>query len=229
MKVALVIPAAGSGERLGRGLPKALVDVDGAPLLRRTLERLASATTFSETIVLAPPDDLERFREAVSGVPSALGPVRVLPGGATRQQSVAEGVAAAGEGVELIAVHDAARPLVDADAVRAVLREAAIVGAATVASRPSDSVRMDRDDGTTVALDRARLWLVETPQAFRREVLVRAHGEARRANASYTDDASLVEAVGHKVAMVASKGRNLKVTVEADLVLAVEILRRERD
>lgn len=226
MKVALVIPAAGSGERLGKGMPKALVDVDGVPLLRRTLERLAAATAFAETVVLAPPDDLERFREAVTGSPAALGPLRVLPGGATRQQSVAEGVAACSEGIELVAVHDAARPLVDGEAVRAVLREAALVGAATVASRPSDSVRMDRDDGRTVALDRSRLWLVETPQAFRLEVLRRAHDEARRASAAYTDDASLVEAVGQKVAMVASKGRNLKVTVEADLLLATEMIRR---
>ena len=163
MKVALVIPAAGSGERLGKGIPKALVDIAGAPLLRRTLERLAAATNFAETIVLAPADDLERFRDVVAGAPAALGSVRVLAGGATRQQSVAEGVAAVSAAVELIAVHDAARPLVDAEAVRAVLREAALVGAATVASRPSDSVRMDNDSGVTVALDRAKLWLVETP------------------------------------------------------------------
>ena len=226
MKVALVIPAAGSGERLGRGIPKALVDVGGQPLLRRTLERLASATKFAETIVLAPPGDLERFAAVLEGAPSALGAVRVLPGGATRQQSVAEGVAASSPSIELVAVHDAARPLVDAEAVRAVLREAAILGAATVASRPSDSVRIDAEAGGTVALDRAKLWLVETPQAFRRDVISAAHDEARRSGRSYTDDASLVEAVGQKVAMVASKGRNLKVTVEADLLLAVEMLRR---
>lgn len=222
-----MIPAAGSGERLGKDVPKALVDVGGAALLRRTLERLAAATAFVETVVLAPPHDLERFAAVIADAPPALGRVRVLAGGATRQESVAAGVAAVSPGVDLVAVHDAARPLVDADAVRAVLREAALVGAATVASRPSDSVRMDSGDGSTVALDRAKLWLVETPQAFRLEVLARAHDEAKARGAAYTDDASLVEAVGQKVAMVASKGRNLKVTVEADLVLAIELLRRE--
>lgn len=195
-------------------------------MLRRTLERLASATAFTETIILAPGDDLDRFAAVVVAAPAALGVVRVLAGGASRQESVAEGVAAVSAAIELVAVHDAARPLVDGEAVRAVLWQAALVGAATVASRPSDSVRMDTDAGGTVALDRTRLWLVETPQAFRREVLVRAHDEARLCGRSYTDDASLVEAVGQKVAMVASKGRNLKVTVEADLQLVLEILGR---
>lgn len=228
MNAALVIPAAGSGQRLGREEPKALVDVDGAPLLRRTLERLAAAATFVETVVLAPPDDLQRFAAAVSGVPASLGAIRVLAGGATRQQSVAAGVAAVSVDADLIAVHDAARPLVDAEAVRAALREAARIGAATVASRPSDSVRVDCEGGGTAALDRAKLWLVETPQVFRRELLVRAHEDARRSGAVYTDDASLVEATGQPVAMVPSRGRNLKVTVEADLMLAVEMIRRGR-
>jgi 2-C-methyl-D-erythritol 4-phosphate cytidylyltransferase len=228
MKAALVIPAAGSGRRLGREEPKALVDVAGAPLLRRTLERLAAASAFLETVVLAPPDDLDRFAEAVAGVPASLGVVRVLAGGATRQQSVAAGVAAVSAAADLVAVHDAARPLVDAESVREVLREAARVGAATVASRPSDSVRIDREGGGTAALDRATLWLVETPQVFRRALLLRAHEEAQRSGAVYTDDASLVEATGQRVAMVASRGRNLKVTVEADLLLAVEMIRQGR-
>lgn len=226
MKIALVIPAAGSGERLGRGIPKALVDVGGVPLLRRTLDRLASATSFVETIVLAPADEVALFEAVVEGAPTALGCVRVLVGGATRQLSVAAGVAAVGVDVDLVAVHDAARPLVDPETVRAVLAAASAGGAATVASRPSDSVREDRGGGATAPLDRAKLWLVETPQAFRREFLVRAHEEARRSGASYTDDAALVEAIGVAIGIVESIGRNLKITVDVDLVLAVEMLRR---
>lgn len=225
MKVALVIPAAGSGERLGAGVPKALVDCGGAPLVVRTLSRLASAATFVEAVVLAPASSLDDFVAALAAVDlRALGRVRVLVGGATRQESVSIGVAAVGADVDVVCVHDAARPLVDPDTVRGVLAAAAAHGAATCASRPSDSVREDTGDGRTVARDRARLWLVETPQAFRRELLTAAHEAARRESAAYTDDASLVEAAGHDVRIVASAGRNLKVTVEPDLRLAAQLL-----
>lgn len=225
VKVALVIPAAGSGERLGRGIPKALVDVGGVPLLRRTLDRLGAAAEFVETVVLAPADALSAFEAAVAGALPALGCVRVLPGGATRQMSVAAGVAALGADVELVCVHDAARPLVAPETVRRALQSAQGSGAVTVASRPSDSVRQDATDGGSSALDRSRLWLVETPQIFARDLLARAHSEAAARGESYTDDATLVESIGQQIQIVESTGRNLKVTVEADLRLALEHLR----
>lgn len=227
MKAALVIPAAGSGVRLAMGIPKALVHLDGVPLIRRTLERLAAACHFVETVVLAPPDDLERFRAATAGAPSSLGTLRVLAGGATRQLSVAAGVGALAADAEVVCVHDAARPLVSHDTVRAVLEAAEASGAATAASRPSDSVREDRPGGGSVALDRAHLWLVETPQAFGRGILEKAHAEAARTGRTYTDDASLVEAIGQQIRIVGSVGRNIKVTLESDIALAANLLHLE--
>jgi len=208
-------------------MPKALVDVGGLSLLRRTLDRLSSAAEFAHTVVLAPPEAVEDFEAVVAGLERSLGRVWVLPGGATRQLSVAAGVAAVaavGEEVDVICVHDAARPLVAAATVRAVVEAAFADGAATAASRPSDSVRQDDAKGGSAALDRSRLWLVETPQAFRRHVIEAAHREAARSGAVYTDDASLVEAIGQSIRIVESVGRNLKVTMEADLRLAAELL-----
>ncbi len=225
MKVALVIPAAGSGQRLGRREPKALVDIAGEPLLKRTLARLAEAGEFWETLVLAPADAIASFEAIAQQAPPSLGPVRVHAGGATRQASVAEGVRRLGAEATIVCVHDAARPLVAPDTVRRVLDAAARDGAATVASRPADSVREDRDDGRSVALDRSRLWLVETPQAFRRDVFERAHRAAAQGGIVYTDDASLVEAIGQPVRIVESTGRNWKVTFETDLWLAEQLLR----
>lgn len=206
-------------------MPKALVDVGGLPLLRRTLDRLGSAIEFVHTVVLAPPGAIEDFEAVVAGVQPSLGRVCVLPGGATRQLSVAAGVAAVGAGVDVICVHDAARPLVAAATVRAVVEAAFAVGAATAASRPSDSVRQDDAQGASAALDRSRLWLVETPQAFRRRVIEAAHREAARIGAAYTDDASLVEAIGQSIRIVESVGRNLKVTTDADLRVAAVLLK----
>lgn len=217
MKVALVIPAAGRGERLGHALPKALVPVGPVSLLRRTLERLAASATFSETVVLAPADALADFERALASSPPSLGLLKVRPGGATRQQSVSAGLAELDPATSLVCVHDAARPLVAPETVRAVIEQAAASGAATAARRPSDSVRQDDGTGRTRALDRATVWLVETPQVFDFETLRRAHLEAEAGGKSYTDDASLVEAVGQHIQMVESSGRNLKVTVRADL------------
>lgn len=207
-------------------MPKALVDVGSRPLLRLTLDRLAAAADFVETVVLAPPDAIDRFEATLAGSGASLGRWRVLPGGATRQASVAAGVSALQSDAEVVCVHDAARPLVAAGTVRGVLEAAGLHGAATAASRPSDSVRQDTgSDGASTALDRSRLWLVETPQAFRRDILARAHREALAGGASYTDDASLVEAIGQQIRIVESEGRNLKVTLEADLALAADLLR----
>ncbi len=226
MKVALIVPAAGSGERLGRGAPKALVEVGGVPLVRITLARLANAATFVETVVLAPAQALEALERAIADLPPSLGSIRVLPGGASRQLSVAAGCRALAANAEIVCIHDAARPLVSRRTVVDVLDAAFRSGAATAACRPSDSVREDLPGGSSVARDRSRLWLVETPQAFRRALLQKAHEAAAGQNESYTDDASLVEAGGQVIHIVESTGRNLKITTDADLILAAELLSR---
>ncbi|MBI5504818.1 MAG: 2-C-methyl-D-erythritol 4-phosphate cytidylyltransferase [Deltaproteobacteria bacterium] len=226
MRVALLIPAAGSGSRLGYREPKALVDVGGASLLRRTLERLAVAATFVETVVLVPAGAVSACEAAVAEPPAALGRCVVRVGGATRQESVRRGLIALSSDAEIVCVHDAARPLAAAVTVREVLSRAQRSGAATAAARPTDSVRIEEGEATR-ALDRGCLWLVETPQAFRRELLERAHREAERDRISATDDASLVEGLGQRIEVVESAGPNFKVTVEADLVLVREMLARE--
>jgi 2-C-methyl-D-erythritol 4-phosphate cytidylyltransferase len=229
MKVALIVPAAGSGERLGHGIPKALVPVAGLPLLRLTLERLSKAATFVETIVLAPEESFDEFAAAVRDLPPTLGRIAVVRGGATRQMSVAAGAAALGAEADVVCVHDAARPLVARRTVLSVLDAAFRNGAATAASRPSDSIREESADGVTAPRDRSRLWMVETPQAFRRMPFVNAHDVAVKEGKSYTDDASLVEAIGQAITVVESMGRNLKITVESDLVLTEDLLRREKN
>jgi len=226
MRVALLIPAAGSGSRLGCVAPKALVDVCGVPLLRRTADRLAAAFAFVETVVLVPAQAVTACEAAVADAPAGLGTCLVRVGGATRQESVRKGLLALATDAELVCVHDAARPLIPVATVHEVLERAARCGAATAATRPTDSVRIE-EAGATRALDRGRLWLVETPQAFRRDLLERAHARAEGAAVHGTDDASLVEALGQSIEIVETAGVNLKVTVEADLLAVREIFGRE--
>jgi 2-C-methyl-D-erythritol 4-phosphate cytidylyltransferase len=210
-RVAALIPAAGSGERLGRG-PKAFVAVGGQPLLAWAVASLLPWV--DEVVVAVPADELERARAVVASLGDPLR-TRVTTGGATRQATVAALLAAVEAGV--VVVHDAARPFLDAATIRAVIAAAQDHGACSVGQAVADSL-VRRDDGT--AVDREALRAVQTPQAFRREVLMRAHAAAARDGVVATDDAGLVRRLGLPVAWVEGGTHLFKVTTIADLHLA---------
>lgn len=209
-----LIPAAGAGERLGRG-PKAFVEVAGVTLIARavrTLSRLAG-----HVVVAVPPG-------RVSSSAAELAPARVIAGGDTRQETVARLLAAA-EG-DLVVVHDAARPFLPAEVFRRVVDAARRSGAATAAVAVRDTV-VEADTGETV--DRSRLQAVQTPQAFRRAVLVEAHRRARTDGVAATDDAGLVRAYGHPVDLVEGSPWLLKITTPDDLAIAEALAHAWRD
>jgi 2-C-methyl-D-erythritol 4-phosphate cytidylyltransferase len=223
MAVALIV-AAGRGERLGSGRPKALVMLAGRPMLEWSISALQAVEAVRRIVVALPP-------ETGSSVPVPDGVV-TAPGGATRSESVREALLACGEGDPVI-VHDAARPLASTELFeRALLDLAGSDADAVIAAAPvSDTIKEVGDDGRTVArtLDRGRLWAVQTPQVFRRAALDRALLEAPDdLLAAATDDAWLVEQAGGTVRVIASGADNLKVTTAMDLRLA-EMLLAERE
>ena len=221
MAVALIV-AAGRGERLGSGEPKALVNVAGRRMLDWSIAALREADV-AQTIVVALPAD--RLASAPDGV-------LAVAGGETRSQSVSAALAAAPGDEELVIVHDAARALAPAALFVAVVEELersgvdAVVAAAAVA----DTIKQVGRDGRVVerTLERSRLWAVQTPQVFRREALVRALSATPDLIASATDDAWLVERQGGTVAVLPASAENFKITTPLDLRLA-EMLLGERD
>lgn len=221
MNAALIVPAAGSGLRLGLDLPKALADVCGRPLIRRTLERFSGIDSLREVIVAIPPDARAEFEQALAGLDLPGCTLRLVEGGPSRQESVRLALGAVQEAPDVVAVHDAARPLVSRETIRAVL-EAGRAGAATVVSRPADSLRRVVGDGSggSKVIDRDRLWLVGTPQAFPAELLVEAHEIAHARGLQVTDDVSLVErCMRTTVALVERQELNVKVTYPDELEL----------
>jgi 2-C-methyl-D-erythritol 4-phosphate cytidylyltransferase len=214
-----VIAAAGSGQRLGAGGPKAFVELAGKPLLQWTLEALRGASSIAEVIVAAPPGSEGRVSE--------LG-VLAVAGGEHRSESVAKAIELAGE--ELIVVHDAARPLVTPGLVDAVVEElAAEEGAAgVIAAAPvTDTIKEASSEGLVErTMDRSRLWAVQTPQAFRVAALREALSDPK-ALAEATDEAMLVERHGGAVLIHSAPPENIKVTTPFDL-RAAELLLRER-
>jgi 2-C-methyl-D-erythritol 4-phosphate cytidylyltransferase len=215
MAVALIV-AAGSGERLGAGRPKALVELAGRPLVAWSVAAL-EATAGVEQIVAAMP----------AGEPQPLGTTGVA-GGASRSESVLRALEAAAPS-ELVLVHDAARPLLTPDLAEAVIAalEADPGADAAIAAAPvSDTIKRAGPDGGAVVetLDRRELWSVQTPQVFRRGALERALDADAEELARATDDASLIERAGGRVIVVPSPAENIKVTTPVDLRLAELLL-----
>ena len=217
MKRLLLIVAAGSGERLGRGEPKALVPLAGRPLLAWTLDAVARVP-FSRVVVAAPEDRLAEFRRIVGSRGS------VVAGGPTRSASVRLGVAAlAPADSDILAIHDAARPLVAAEEVAAVLEAAERGGAAAAAVAAVDTIKRVSDGSIVETLDRAGIYGAATPQAFRFELLRRALSEG-----DATDEATLCEKLGIRVTVVPVSRLSFKVTVPVDLELAESVLAARR-
>lgn len=215
-RTAALIPAAGAGTRLGRG-PKAFVTVAGRSLLARSVAALAPLV--DEVVVALPP--------GLSAGPGAPPGVRVIPGGDTRQASVHRLLRATA--ADTVLVHDAARPFVPRRVVLDLLQAAACAGAATAALPVADTlVRADaaQDRGAEQTqtwghfVPRDGLWAVQTPQAFRRDVLLAAHDAAHAAGFQATDDAGLIVYHGGRVRLVPGDARLFKVTTPGDLALA---------
>jgi 2-C-methyl-D-erythritol 4-phosphate cytidylyltransferase/2-C-methyl-D-erythritol 2,4-cyclodiphosphate synthase len=226
-RTAALVPAAGRGERLGPGAPKALREIGGEPILLHAVRGLLASDRVGLVVVAAPPS-LEGVAE-VHRILAGLDEVLVVPGGATRQQSVALALAAVPEGYDVILVHDAARALTPpetiasvVDAVRAGLP--AVIPVLPVADTVK-SVSLAPDGAQSVGrtVDRAGLRAVQTPQGFRRETLARAHAAAGH---DATDDAGLVESLGEPVGMIRGHVEAFKVTTPFDLILAEAVLAR---
>jgi len=220
MAVALIV-AAGRGERLGSGRPKALVMVAGRPMLAWSVASLEAVAAVERIVVALP-------AEALDAAPHG---VQAVAGGQARSQSVREALLAAGDGDPVI-VHDAARPLAGPDLFQRALAELESSGADAVvaAARVSDTIKEAGEDGRTVlrTLERDRLWAVQTPQVFRRVALDQVFESASdELLASATDDAWLIERAGGTVRVVESQPENIKITTPADLHVA-ELLLAER-
>jgi 2-C-methyl-D-erythritol 4-phosphate cytidylyltransferase len=211
----LIVVAAGSGSRLGRPEPKALVPLFGRPLLSWTLDALSSLS-FAGTVVAAPSGRLDEIRALVGGGS------KVIEGGETRAASVRNAFQACGAaGRHLVCIHDAARPFVTAAEVTAILQAAEEGGAAIAATPIPDTVKRLEKNRIAATLDRTNLWAAGTPQVFRAELLARvieSGGEA-------TDEAALFEALGIPVAAVPVSRFGFKITTPEDLEIAEAILR----
>lgn len=219
-RAAAIIPAAGQGSRLGFKTPKTFLDLEGEPILARTISVFAQSRRIGLIQPVLPRTYLGPFRRILARE----GWERCLPavaGGRERQDSVAAGLRALPDDVDYVIIHDGARPFVTLALIHRVLEEARRHGAALAAIPVQDTVKRVSShlflEGT---VDRRHLWLAQTPQAFQVSLLREAYSRARAQGINATDDASLVEAIGHPVRVVTGSSLNLKITTREDLALS---------
>ena len=227
--VALIIPAAGVGARFnggngGRaqaGVRKQYLPLAGRPILLRTLDRFKAIPGIVQRVLVVHPDDYGLTQQEWGAELAAAGVTEIVPGGTARQESVRRGLAVLRDDVTIVAVHDAVRPFVSRRAIEQSIRMAAEYGGAVVACKMVATVKRADDKGRIVqTLPREELWMAQTPQTFRRDLLVQAHASAERDGISATDDSFLLERLGMTVMVVEESPNNLKITTPEDLQLA---------
>ena len=227
-KLVAIVPAAGAGKRLGLGINKAFAVLRGAPLIVHCLRMLAQTELVAEAIVVLAPAEVDEGRTLLASYQAEYFPtlpIKVVAGGKERQDSVANALAAVPADAAYIAVHDGARPFAGRAVFARTLAAAKEQGAAIAAVPVKNTIKVVDANGVVVDTPvRSTLVAVQTPQVFRAQLLKDAYANLAAHPAAVTDDASVVELVGHKVVVAVGRYENIKITTPEDLVLAEHFL-----
>lgn len=236
MKIAVILPAAGLGTRMGKSSAekagtsrKQFMLLEGSPILIHTIRKFAASDRVTEILVAVRPEDREWVEAMIAS--EFGGKVRVVEGGNSRQESVQNALAALAPDTDLVAVHDAVRPFIDLETIHSVFDEAAATGAAIVAVPAVDTVKQVTRGTEHVrvrsTIPREKLVMAQTPQVFRYELISRAFQQARIDGFTGTDESSLVERLEIEVSVVPGSDRNIKITKPSDMDLAHLFLHAE--
>jgi 2-C-methyl-D-erythritol 4-phosphate cytidylyltransferase len=233
-RIAAIVPAAGLGTRMGADTPKQFLELDGVPLIIFTLRRLAACSAITDFFISTRSNDGNSLQEMIAK--AGLGrPARVVTGGDTRQQSVANALAQVDPSTEMVLVHDAVRPFVTREQIERLIAEVRKRGAAILGLPAIDTVKEVKraslpEDVALISatIPRERIVLAQTPQAFSYPLLRDAFQKAHQDGVSASDEASIVERFGHDVYVVLGSERNIKITRPGDMDLARFYLHQER-
>ena len=220
----VIIVAGGSGRRMGGALPKQFMMLDNEPILARSINRIHEALPAAEIVVVLPEEHVELWKNIAARFDVARH--KIALGGKERFHSVKNGLAALSEGVRTIAIHDAVRPLASKKLIIKLLLAAEKSVAVIPAVAPIDSYRTVEGDDSRI-IDRSTLRMVQTPQVFHAEALRAAYEQPF--SSTFTDDASVMEAAGHKVTLVEGERENIKITTPSDMLIAEAIINAESE
>jgi len=227
MKTVAIIPAGGYGKRMGSDVSKQYLLLHGIPVIVHTLRVFQELPLIDDIFLIVPADDIELVKRGVVEEYGLTRVSHVLAGGMERQDSVRNGIELVGTEYDIVVIHDGVRPFVTADLICAVVSEAAAESAATLGIPVKDTVKViDSQRWIKGTLDRDEVWLAQTPQAFRRDIIRTAYEVAYQDHYYGTDDASLVERIGIGVKMILGSHDNIKITTRDDIVLADALMKK---
>ena len=225
--VTAIFPAAGQSKRMQSSTNKNFLEIDDQPILIHTLLKFSKSDKIEKLIVAAAVDEVKIVEEMLAEV-EGLKPFQIVEGGSERQYSIANALKFLPDNCDVVLVHDAARPLISVETIEEVIAAARIYGCAIAAVPEKNTIKVIDDDGFVVDTPpRATLVSVQTPQGFKRDIIVKAYEQAERDNFLGTDDSSLVERLGYKVKIVKSDYRNIKITTPEDILIAEAFLRSD--
>jgi 2-C-methyl-D-erythritol 4-phosphate cytidylyltransferase len=227
--VVAIIVAGGSGERFGDSRGKQFVDLCGLPLMSWAILAFDRAPSIAHIVVVCASDRADEVASDILSPLSPRRPVTIARAGDTRQDSVMSGLAAMPGGFDFVAVHDAARPLIEVDDIEracTTVRADASIAGAVCAARSIDTLKLVEGDTVVATPDRSLYWAAQTPQVFRTRAIVSAHRVAAKEGYRGTDDSSLVEHCGGRVRVIETSRDNIKVTIPEDLAVAEAALER---
>jgi 2-C-methyl-D-erythritol 4-phosphate cytidylyltransferase len=230
MRTVAIVPAAGTGNRMGGERSKQYLTLAGMPILVHTLKVFDECPLVDGLLVVVPSQDIEFVHDTVLEPWRLKKVAGVIAGGKERQDSVRAGVEALDRETDLVIIHDAVRPFITIELISQCIRAAREEGAITVGVPAKDTVKEVAPDGRVLrTCDRSLMWLTQTPQAFRRNIIENAHRAAVRDGFRGTDDTSLVERLGIAVRMIRGEYSNIKITTPDDLILAETMLAGRRE
>lgn len=224
-KVSAIIPAAGSGKRMGGGSPKQYLQLGGRPVIIRTLALFQQSPLIDEIILVSPWKEVDFTRQLVdeAGLTKVS---RIVEGGIERQDSIRNGLNCLDQSTEIVVIHDGVRPLIRDVDLEATIVAAREFGAALLAVPVKDTVKEVNKDGLVArTVPRRNLWLAQTPQVFSYELIKEAYRLAEKMGIAGTDDSFLVEHMGREVRIVAGSYENIKITTREDLIFAENLLK----
>ncbi|MGM0452213.1 MAG: 2-C-methyl-D-erythritol 4-phosphate cytidylyltransferase [Thermodesulfobacteriota bacterium] len=221
-----IIVAAGSGRRMNAPIPKQYIQLAGLPILTHTLLVFDAHPAISRIVIVVAADDVAFCRDRIVPAADRQYIIEAIAGGAERFDSVYRGLAAVDGGDDVVLIHDGVRPFVTPEMISACIAGAETTGACVPGVPATDTLkRVDGDGGIAETIPRQNVWLAQTPQAFCLDLIRRAYENAIKTRRFVTDDAELVEHLGHRVEMIAGSAGNIKITTPSDIALARALIK----
>ena len=226
MLASAIIPAAGSGKRFGE--KKQLKELSGKPLIHYTLTPFLESSAIADIVIAAQKKDFDKLASVVDSIATEK-KISIIEGGDTRQGSISNALAQINSNTEYVCVHDAARPFVSKELIEKLINALKTCDAVTVGRKSTDTLKECIDGIVRRTIDRKKIWQVQTPQAFTKEVIMNAYELAEKQNILATDDSSLVEEAGYQVNIINDSSINFKITTKEDWIMAEAILRFKKN